>query len=848
MVYHHPWVCEHFDHRVWIDESKVSSFDAMWVIKEFMRSIAGEPCEDVWLFYDRFGGSHRYLIILDDFFIGLDEQDKFFQLEYFFLLMGAPGSIVMLIGDYNLDDIYFLRPRPGFLRHYVNTISKDNWVQLFMRHALSHPDEAGVEEKRMLVSFAKRLHHYFNLYPLSAKMLGSIFRYTETSRWQEEKDALYRTEQIESNQHLNLMFLHYLSPIFARQCLYQLLIPQDYISGHADLLHVLAAEGIPRKEKTKPTTSTKLMKKTTKSTIKMISNALERCYFRMRVGRDSTIPQQCLHLHLLVDSCASAFPMILSAKVNNKLRTLSLHRDEEMVLKQQSCQITGVPATMFGNLIHLRILHLGATRIQQLPHTIGKLLNLRYLNLSMSEIQVLPLSLCNLRNLRVLNLAWCEKLWRLPGRIHNLKSLQIIKLAFCARLGRLPKSFTGLVNLQELDLEGCHGLIELPKNFHNLRKLTNLNMIKCHSLIRTDNELEQMHNLQMLFGYSIGTIGSIEDVISKLQPLIDLEELDLWNLQIVSKLKDASTPPMLLQDMLPKLKRLALHWKWYNMNDVEKASDVTSLQVLEGLQPNIYLSKLEIISYVGKDFPVWMNDVTFYLYNLTEIRLVNLRRCERLPLLGELVNLKIVEISGMDLITVATFHTRYTRRIRRLDKLIFSEMPQLEKWEEPTEKGAESTLLKNWPELRFLTEVRERREGNVEWDIEELTLMQCPKLKTWELYPRVRKLNIWLNNEMLWRCQSVGWQRLISRIDELTIVGCQELMCLPPVLRSSREVRQLTIISCNKLISLPNWLLAIGGLKSLFISGCTELSYIPLQLKTRPDLLLQHSGCPKLRF
>ncbi|CAD5184829.1 unnamed protein product [Musa acuminata subsp. malaccensis] len=410
----------------------------------------------------------------------------------------------------------------------------------------------------------------------------------------------------------------------------------DYISGHADLLHVLAAEGIPRKEKTKPTTSTKLMKsaserlnfgtmipqfvipplrnfflkETTKSTIKMISNALERCYFRMRVGRDSTIPQQCLHLHLLVDSRTSAFPTSLSAKVNNKLRTLSLHREEEMVLKQQPCQITDIPATMFASLIHLRILHLAATRIQQLPHTVGKLLNLRYLNLSKSEIQVLPVSLCNLRNLRVLNLAWCEKLWRLPRRIHNLRSLQIMKLAFCARLQRLPKSITGLANLQELDLEGCHDLIELPENFRNLRKLTYLNIIKCRSLTRMPDELEQMHNLQMLFGYPISTISSIKDVISELQSLRGLEKLDLCNLQIVSKLKDASTPPMLLQDVVPKLKHLALHWKWYNMNDVEIASDVISLQ-----------------------------------------------RCERLPLLGEHVNLKIVEISGMDLITVATFHT-----------------------------------------------------------------------------------------------------------------------------------------------------------------------------------------------
>ncbi|CAL9769946.1 unnamed protein product [Musa acuminata subsp. burmannicoides] len=827
MVYHHPWVCQHFGHRVWIDGSKFSSFDVMWVIKEFARWIAGAPCEDFWLSYDRFGRSDRFFLIIDDFVIGLDDQDKLNQLEHFLLLVGEPGSIVMFIVDDDLDGSSYLGSRHSFLRYKIDTISKDNWVKLLMRHALSHPDQARVEEERMLDSFVHRIHDQIDLYPVLAKMFGSIFRYTETSRWQEEIDALCRTEQIEHNQHFNLMFLHYLSPIIARSCLYQLLIPQDYISGYADLLHVLVAEGIPYKEPIKMTRLTEL-----------INNALVRFYFRMRVGRDSTIPRQCLHLHLLVDSHVSVFPTTLSAKVNNKLRTLSLQREEEMVLKQQPCQITDIPATMFASLIHLRILHLAATRIQQLPHTVGKLLNLKYLNLSKSEIQVLPVSLCNLRNLRVLNLAWCEKLWRLPRRIHNLRSLHIMKLAFCARLQRLPKSITGLANLQELDLEGCHDLIELPENFHNLRKLTYLNIIKCRSLTRMSAELEQMHNLQMLFGYPISTIGSIKDVISELQSLRGLEKLDLWNLQIVSKLKDASTPPMLLQDVQPKLKHLALHWKWDNMNDVEKDSDVTSLQVLEGLQPNIYLSKLEIISYAGKEFPIWMNDVALFLYNLREIRLVNLRRCERLPLLGELVHLKIVEISGMDSITVATFHTRYTGRIIRLDKLIFSEMPQLEKWAEPTEKGAESTRLTGG----------EPREENVEWYIEELTLMQCPKFKTWEHYPWVSKLNIWLNNEMLWHCGSVGWQRLIEGIHELTIVGCQELMCLPQVLRSIEWVRKLTISRCNKLISLPDWLVEIGRLKSLFISGCTELTYIPPQLKTRSDLLLQHSGCPKLRF
>ncbi|RRT40960.1 hypothetical protein B296_00050910 [Ensete ventricosum] len=66
---------------------------------------------------------------------------------------------------------------------------------------------------------------------------------------------------------------------------------------------------------------------------------------------------------LLVDSHASsAFPATLSAKTNKQLRTLSLHREEDMVFQQQPCQITDIPAAMFANLVHLRILHLGKMR------------------------------------------------------------------------------------------------------------------------------------------------------------------------------------------------------------------------------------------------------------------------------------------------------------------------------------------------------------------------------------------------------------------------------------------------------------------------------------------------------
>ncbi|URE42327.1 resistance protein [Musa troglodytarum] len=40
MVFHHPWVRGHFHRRIWIDVPSLSSFDPVWIAKEFARSIA----------------------------------------------------------------------------------------------------------------------------------------------------------------------------------------------------------------------------------------------------------------------------------------------------------------------------------------------------------------------------------------------------------------------------------------------------------------------------------------------------------------------------------------------------------------------------------------------------------------------------------------------------------------------------------------------------------------------------------------------------------------------------------------------------------------------------------------
>ncbi|CAL9779716.1 unnamed protein product, partial [Musa acuminata subsp. burmannicoides] len=409
-------------------------------------------------------------------------------------------------------------------------------------------------------------------------------------------------------------------------------------------------------------------------------------------------------------------------------------------------------------------IHLRAIKVQQLPDTVDKLLILRYLNLAQSEIQALPKSLCKLRNLRILNLAHCEKLQNLPSQIHNLENLHVLKLAYCTKLQMLPISVTGLVNLQELDLEGCQWLVELPEGLSNMRKLTNLNVYRC-PLNQMLHKISQISNLLKLSGYIIiGDIGNAFSETSK----------PIW------------------------------------------------LQVLERLQPNSNLKKLEIILYADEEFLVWIKERFYYLHRLKEIKLINLKRCKMLPSLGQLLSLEIIEISGMDLINIIdeTFYGD-NGTFPELRELTFSHMPALEKW---LKVGREEFLFS---------------------ELYELTLIQCPKFKALEVHLRVSTLSIWLNNKMLQTSEFKGWHNL-QHIRDLEIVGCQELRCLPRDMERCVKLDSLRIIGCENLDFLPEWLQGFNLLNSLFIYGCRALSSMPEELKLLP--VVDVKGCPKLRL
>ncbi|URE40022.1 resistance protein [Musa troglodytarum] len=580
LIYHHPWVQEQFQHRIWVDVPNSASLDPMWIMREFTRSITGEPCEDIWQFYDGVHGS-KYLLVLDDLSIGKEEEeDKWLQLENFLLLVGAPGSTVVVVPD-PLEP-FIERILGSSVRNYeLGDLSEEDWVKLWKRQALIRPDQQ--EEANAIIQSYLR-NPSCDRSPKAAMALGSVFRYTEMNRWQQEIVGFlkHQVEGVLPGQEAFLIMLRYGPRKWTRVVLYVWLMRQDDVGNDEDLLHVLATEGLLPYSQVE---GVKMMHLNVTDHALFLFTATKHCYILTKAYSDSTIPRQCLYLRMLVDSDTTMFPTILSLE-KNKLRGLVLQQKKEMDHRHKY-HILPIPEGMFANLIHLRILCLRAIRVQQLPDTVGKLLVLRYLNLSRSEIQALPESLCKLRNLRILNLAHCEKLRKLPKRIHNLKNLIILKLAYCTKLQMLPISTTGLVNLQELDLEGCRCLVELPEGLSNMKKLIDLNVYKC-PLNQMSHGISQMSNIRKMFGHIV--VGGLGNVLSELRSLVTLKELWLQNLEQVSNSEDASTP-LKLHDVLPQLSYLRLYWKWNDMDDM-RTSELVSLRVLESLRPNLNLKKI----------------------------------------------------------------------------------------------------------------------------------------------------------------------------------------------------------------------------------------------------------------
>ncbi|CAL9117186.1 unnamed protein product [Musa textilis] len=562
MIYHHPWVRQHFQQRIWVDVSMDFSLDPVSIGREFARCITGESCDHlqshqaIWLLVNERLGQGRYLLILNDVYYAYREEgleDKWDELKHNLLHVGGIGSTVIIttkrasIYSRPIDHIFY-KDKFGCKDYLLDGLSEEVWIKLVMRDALigSAQDKANTRTINFLLQFAEQQYQTLDGSPLVAKTLGSIFRYTEVSRWQQvaddlscHADAWSFYSHVRRHQHFQLMRLQNHSTKPARLALYASMCDLGRTDFTEDYMHMMIAEDLMPQQSFDAEKMYGLVRE-----LELEFETLGSDYYvKTRMGQDPIrIPKQCCHLCLLVDfdfddASMLEFPTTFSVGVTKRLRTLILKKSTWMIERGQKCQIREIPVATFTNLLHLRILHLSQYRIRELPNTIAKLVSLRYLNLSYTEIQALPKYLSNLQNLKILKLAHCEEFRKLPESIHKLKKLLILKLAYCQKLQMLPESIITLTNLQELDIEGCPYFVKLPEGLDRMKNLTMLNVDKCVSLTRLPHGVGRLTNLQKLSMHT--TADSIASVILELQSLTNLKELGLKKLDGLSSAEEA---------------------------------------------------------------------------------------------------------------------------------------------------------------------------------------------------------------------------------------------------------------------------------------------------------------------
>ncbi|XP_044948822.1 disease resistance protein RGA2-like [Hordeum vulgare subsp. vulgare] len=249
---------------------------------------------------------------------------------------------------------------------------------------------------------------------------------------------------------------------------------------------------------------------------------------------------------------------------------------------------------------NLRVLDLRDTQVETIPKTLGRLLQLRYLNLSNTKIR------------------------KLPRNIGNLMMLQFLILQNCPCLTQITSHVGRLVNLRGLDFSGAPELNDIR---FRLLKLTGLNCL--HGFFPANHGwtlvgLCALRNLTSLQILRLGRASSIEDAQqSRLQDMDNLRELELC-------CSSVDQPPVGIQE---------------HMKDVFSA-----------LRPPQSLASLKLDGYYGNGFPAWFS--VSHLTVLQRLTLDGCVHCQRLPALGEMMNLKFLAIIGFSVLTEINYELR----------------------------------------------------------------------------------------------------------------------------------------------------------------------------------------------
>nr|XP_027119990.1 putative disease resistance protein RGA3 [Coffea arabica] len=286
-------------------------------------------------------------------------------------------------------------------------------------------------------------------------------------------------------------------------------------------------------------------------------------------------------------------------------------------------------------------------------------------------------------------------------------------------------------------LRNCHSQLEpgtfevLPLDISNLISLRHLHFYYDEEF-HMPPKMGLLTSLRTLLFYNLG----LEDGqgIKELGYLKNLRgKIVIRKLEFVSSKEEAE-----FADLFGKILVYELGYHWSdNRNGIGN-----DRIFLEGLQPHPELKSLTIRNYMGYELPWWVVNMqvkrSFQLDNLTELRLINCKRLEALPMLGQMPFLQYLELSGLANVTrigQSFYGANYLALLNRRNGL-----PQTTITVFPALKRLKLDCM---PNLIQWMEAQVRPPIEVFPCLEKLTIQYCPRLSTMPChFPAVKELKI----------------------------------------------------------------------------------------------------------
>ncbi|XP_017975262.1 PREDICTED: putative disease resistance protein RGA1 [Theobroma cacao] len=819
---------DHFGKIMWVCVS--DDFDVERILVEMLESLTKNPCaiknKDTVLrrIQEELGGE-RYLLIFDD--VWNENTEKWEDLKG--CLLGISRNIgSKIIVTTRSDNVALVMGTIPERRHHPRKLVDDECWSIIKEKVFgsaSIPPELEVIGK----DIAKKCRGV----PLVARVIGgTMSNKRDKEEWLSIKrcniwDSLERNNSI--LHVLKLSFDRLPSPSLKRCFAYCSNFPKDFCIEREQLIQFWMAEGFlhPSEEEGHMT-----MEDIGNMHFKaLLSNSLFQ-----DVERDAYGNVQVFKMHDLVHDLA-----------------VFVSKEETMVLDTDSMRDT-------SHVRHMRVTFNGEVVPTLLRHAAPKLHSL------FLKVDVFSMFSGDLKSLRTLNLsgACIEKLPASLGKLKHLRFLDISR----TNITELPKSFTRLYNLQTLRLVKC-SLEKLPKGMKNLVSLRHI-YFDLEKLMPVD--IGHLACLQTLPFFFVNMEKGCR--VEELRCLSQLRgKLKICNLEDVKDNAEATRANMQAKTKLYKLK---LKWSY------KRKGYINDKEVLEGLKPCSNLKSLTIVNYWGDDLPSWMlrrgygSDHTFPLNNLVKLKLINCKECLNVPSLGELCNLRVLEIDemkkvnriGCEFYFNGTHDKKYrtsssqgqgeaTKLFPALRRFVLVEMESLEEWSDDMDPAMieregvvvfpclEELIISGCPKLKsapiqrklsslqvlqvsYCGEISTLGDGlSASSCLKELHIQACPNLRS---IPTINGLSMCLKELRIWDCpnlRSIPSIEGFSSLTDLTIKDCEGLSCLPNGLESCTSLENLNIHNCPNLSSVSQDLGELRSLIFLSITSCRKLTCLP---------------------